>query len=400
MRNFTKINHYLCHLVKQDIIPGAVLCVAKGDFWYKKAFGDAQKYYLANDGCVTLCEQPILMTTAHLFDLASITKLFTSIGIMLLIDQQKIALDQAISSYLLDFNVPDKKTITVRHLLSHTSGLPAWQPLYVFVSHKAEAIRLIGQLGLESPVGQKRLYSDLGFMVLGYLIEYIAQQSLADFLDQYLFKKLGLSQQEISFNPVKTGEFNPHPHCLIAATSHGNPVEYAMSHAKENQTDKKFHHWRKYTLIGEVNDANAYHVFQGISGHAGLFSTAKALHKIIQVIINNGYDENKNKNIIKPETVQRFTQKDAFGHGLGFSMSDDASAGGLPLGRHTFESRKIIGHTGFTGAYVLAIPDMAFSMILLTNVQNKGINADGKYHSLRHIRENVLTIILNSLEMI
>jgi serine-type D-Ala-D-Ala carboxypeptidase len=401
MDSFEEIDSYISAQVEHKTLPGAVLLIAKdGHVLHEKAYGYAKQFQIFMKGKdekeyhylekMNKCKQevtpPTPLSTDHLFDLASLTKvLATTFGIMLLIDQGKLQLDDKVKKYVSAFAHSGKSPITLRHLLTHTAGLAPWKPLYYHVDNREDAIPFIGQLPLHGEVSHDRHYSDLGFMVLAYLIEHISDRRLDEFLQDYLYAKLDLTNT--LFNP----HLKPHRNNKIASTSHGNPFEYKMiadNHFGYPCEEKieSFTQWRDYTLTGEVNDGNAYHVFSGVSGHAGLFSTATDIHVLLQLLINQG--RYKQHQFIQSNTIQSFISRNHDQHSLGWVMSDYDTTGDLPLGEET------ISHTGFTGTFVFAIPAKKISLVLLTNVQNLGVNPDGRYNNLKIFRETIVKLAL------
>lgn len=367
--------------INGDNIPGAVVLISKDKkIVYHKAYGYAQKYTYGKKPLST----PIPMQKNTLFDLASLTKVFaTTYAVMLLVDQDLIDPDDPVSKHLPEFNAPDKADITIRDLLTHSSGLTEWKPIYYHAADKHQALKYINALPRKYPVGQARHYSDLGFMTLGYLVEKVSGKPLNVFLDENLYRKLNL--KNTGFNPEKRENET------IAATSHGNPFERRMVaddnfgyKCDENAAD--FTAWRQYTLIGEVNDGNSFYAHQGVAGHAGLFSTAEDLNVLIHVILNKGAYHNKQ--IIKEQTIAEFLRKDRFGNGLGWAMSPDI------IYTENHKDVEAFGHTGFTGTFVLGVPKMKLAIILLTNRQNVGVDEKGYYYNLKNLRKSVVDIVL------
>jgi serine-type D-Ala-D-Ala carboxypeptidase len=412
MLSFDDIDQYIRQQIAAEWIPGAVLLIAKEQcILHHQAYGDAKKYELIvtssadsstdylkkmRDG-QRLMAQPITMTVDHLFDLASLTKvLATTFACMLLVDKGQLDLDRPIAQYLPEFNDPLKSTICARHLLSHTSGLMAWQPLYYHASHALEVLTYINGLALSYPIASKRQYSDLGFIILGLLIEHIVNMPLAEFLTQALFAPLQLKH---------TGYHQAVEGMPIVATSHGNPFEYKMIADQDfgypcQEKIQDFTKWRAYTLQGEVNDGNAYYALNGMSGHAGLFSTAKDIHVLLNCLTNQGMVNGEQ--IISAQTIQTFMSKDQYGHGLGWAMSCNDPVAGLPIGDladHPY-SQGLIGHLGFTGTYILAIPQQKLHIILLTNALNAGVKADGRYQSLRAMQHVITQLTINKMMLL
>jgi CubicO group peptidase (beta-lactamase class C family) len=368
--------------INLDKIPGAVIEIKRDNqIIYKHAFGFAQKYDYGRH----LLNPPEKMTTSHLFDIASLTKVIgTTTSIMLLVDRGLLKIDDPVRKYIKAFDTPDKRDITVQHLITHTAGLYEWYPLYYRASNKQESYRLIGELPLMFPVGAQRRYSDLGFVLLGEIVEIVSGLSLEEFMKQNIF--LPLQMKNTTYNPLTTGNFKK-----IAATSHGNPYEKRMVYDstlgyKFKEIDPAgWNGWRTYTLRGEVNDGNAWYANGGISGAAGLFSTVDDLQKLVDMLINKG--KAGTHQFISPKTVQMFLTKDKFKNGLGWMMDPDNSfMKNGPEG--TF------GHTGFTGTSISVIPEYKLSIILLINRQNTGLLSSGEYYNLNPIRLQIFNAML------
>ena len=170
------VDSILRSAVDSGLIPGAVILIKKDNkIICRKAFGYAEK----NNNQNKPLAHPVPMTTKHLFDLASLTKVVgTTTSIMLLHDRGLITVDDPIGKYLPAFNTPEKKQITIRHLLTHTAGLITWYPLYYRANNKQEVYKLIDELPLAYPVGKSRHYSDLGFILLGQIIEKVSGMPL------------------------------------------------------------------------------------------------------------------------------------------------------------------------------------------------------------------------------
>lgn len=374
--NITAVDSLLQNAIDKEHISGAVIRIQQGDsIWHYKAYGYAQKYSYGMEPL----DAPVLMTKEHVFDLASLTKVFaTTYGIMLLADREKLGLDDPAHTYLPELNKNEKRNITIRHFLTHSSGLPQWYPLYYKASNKEERFKQIIELPLKWPVGEGRHYSDLGFMLLGDIIEKATGKLLDQFLTDELYRILNL--QHTTFKPLKKNLKN------IAATSHGNPFEKHMVHDDDfgynvDVEPESWNGWREYTLKGEVNDGNAWYANNGVAGHAGLFSTAEDLQVLVSLLLNKG--DYNGKRIISEAVIDTFLTKDKYGNGLGWAMDPNIiSAKGTPGG--TF------GHTGFTGTNVVVIPEYDLSVIFLTNRQNVGLQEDGYYYNLGPLRQQIV----------
>ena len=368
--------------VDNKLIPGAVIEIKKDNqVICRKAFGFAER----NDYDHKPLAHPVPMTTDHLFDLASLTKVVgTTTSIMLLVDRGLIKIEDRVGQYIPAFNKGDKKQMTIRHLLTHTAGLITWYPLFYRASNKQEVYQLIDALPLAYPVGQSRHYSDLGFILLGEIIEKVSGMPLDRFERDHIFNPLGM--HHTLYNPLNSGLFTK-----FAATSHGNPYETRMVHDtslgfvfKEIDPDQ-WNGWRTYTLRGEVNDGNAWYAMKGVSGHAGLFSTIDDLQKLVDMLMNRG--KVKGKQFISEKTIELFLTQDDFKNGLGWMMDTSESfMKGGPAG--TF------GHTGFTGTSIVVVPSLNVSVILLINRQNMGLLPSGYYYNPNPLRKKIVEAVL------
>ncbi|HSM60019.1 MAG TPA: serine hydrolase domain-containing protein, partial [Longimicrobiales bacterium] len=323
-------------------------------------------------------EDPVPMTAGSVFDLASVTKVMaTTFAVMLLVDDGVLDLDAPVHAVLPDFTGGGKDAITPRHLLTHRSGLAPWQPIYYHAADPAAAYARVRDLPLQWSVGEGRHYSDLGFMVLGTIVERLSGGSLDAFLRERLYGPLGLQ---------RTG-YRPPPDALIAATSHGNPYEHRMVHDttfgyRYSGDPDAWEGWRRHTLVGEVNDGNAFHAFGGVAGHAGLFSTAAELRVLLELLLERG--EREGRRYLRAETVELFLTSTGDGQALGWQAPAYAPEGSF-------------AHTGFTGTFVLGVPSRSQAVVLLTNRQNVGLDSAWAYPDVGPLQRET-TAILTGLE--
>jgi CubicO group peptidase (beta-lactamase class C family) len=359
-----------------ELFPGAVFLVAKDDrVLHERAFGYAQ----LNDFEGRPLPAPRVMRTSTVFDLASVTKVMaTTFAVMMLVDRGRVDVDAPVSRYLPDFRGPHLDSITVRHLLTHSSGLVQWQPLYYHAANSAQTYAAIREMPLGWGVGDARHYSDLGFMLLGYIVERVSGQSLDSFLDENLYRPLAL--RSTTFNPRARGlgEF--------AVTEHGNVYErhmvYDSTFGYRYRGDPgAWNGWRQYVLDGEVDDGNAFYANGGVAGHAGLFSTAADLRVLLDLLNNRG--SLRGRQYIRPAVVDQFLTRDKYDNYLGWQARRD-----LPEGSFS--------HTGFTGTYVLGVPKYKLSIILLTNRQNMGTDARGYFPDIGPLQRAVSRAIVNA----
>ena len=320
------------------VYPGAVLLVSRqGSILFHAAYGKADIFTRRK------------MTRHTVFDLASLTKpLATTLGIMKLIEQKKLSLDKKIGEFLPWCANSDKSFISIRQLLCHCSGLPAYRPFYKILRKIEPAKRqrafekLIQQEPLTSSIGKMTVYSDFGFMLLGQVIESISQIPLDQFVDQHIYKPLGLGNMFFPGRSVKV------PGDGFAAT------EFCM--------------WRKTLLNGVVHDDNAY-VMGGVAGHAGLFATAKDLHCLLWEMLDI-YHGAFGRGVFHKDLLEIFWRPcHDSDKTLGFDTpaAKNSSAGNL-FSRHS------IGHLGFTGTSFWIDLDQDLVVVFLTN----------RVHPLRH----------------
>ncbi len=371
--------------VGADLIPGAVVQVEQGGkVVYSRAYGVSQKYDIHRQALVN----PPVADMGTLFDLASLTKVVgTTTSIMLLADRGLIRVDDPVSKYLPGFDTGAKREITIRHLLTHTAGLYEWYPLFYRSGHRDSTVRFIESLPLRFPVGRQRKYSDLGFILLGAIIENVSGMTLDRFDEENVFKPLGMSHT--LYNPLRHGRITD-----IAATSLGNPYEYRMVHdsslgfAVPGIDPNSWNGWRQYVVRGEVNDGNAWYSSEGIAGHAGLFSTIGDLQRLVDMLMSGGMIGGTNgginggKRFLSEAVIRTFLTPDSFKNGLGWMMDPENSfMKDAPAGS--------FGHTGFTGTSIAVVPELHLSVIILINRQNVGLQANGVYYNPNPVRLGV-----------
>jgi CubicO group peptidase (beta-lactamase class C family) len=302
-----------------------------------------------------------------LFDLASVTKLWVTTSFMRLVEAGKVALDQPVSSVLPQFSglrpvtayedplqpgvwvapkdaapvMVDASAVTYRHLLTHSSGLPAWRPLKD-QPDSASARQMALNTNFFYPTGQRVIYSDIGLILLGLSIEQLSGLPLDEAVRQMVTAPLGLSATR--YLPVGGQPYD---------TSNIVPTELCA--------------WRNRRVVGEVHDENASRL-GGVAGHAGLFSTAAELAAFGNMYLQGGAP------LLQTATVAEMTRLQASEgttrRGLGFALwCDDPEASGNPF------SPQAYGHTGFTGTSLWMDPQRQMVTALLTNRVYYGRNA-------------------------
>ncbi len=285
-----------------------------------------------------------------IYDLASLTKpLVTGLLCARRIEAGELTLDSAVAHYLPEFEPKNKQMITVRQLLTHTSGLPAWRPLYILAQGERDRVlSVIAAEDLEYQPGTRVVYSDLGFITLGFLLERFTGRQLSELARFEIFEALRL--QSTFFNPeiaMQTG---------IAACETGNAYERATS---REMRMPEYVNWQENLIWGEVHDGNA-HFLGGAAGHAGLFSTANETARIAAQFLATQSE------ILGPRTCEVFRTnmteglEEARSIAWQLAATPESAAGpALPLDSY--------GHSGFTGTSCWIDPHRERVFILLTN---------------------------------
>ncbi|MGA4669042.1 serine hydrolase [Propionibacteriaceae bacterium Y1923] len=282
----------------------------------------------------------IAVTDETIFDLASVSKLFTSLVAVQLVEENKLTLDEPVATYLPAFAANGKQEITVKQLLTHTSGLVSWLPLWSMVDNDARIAAVMNATPTATP-GTKYEYSDLNLITLGLIVEQLRGMPLDEVVAQRVTQPLGM---------VDTGY---------------NPTDQQRTAATEFQSVPN-----RGIVWGEVHDENAWS-FGGVAGHAGVFSTTKDLSILSQALLNGGTYQGKR--ILKESSVDLLITdfNEAFpgnDHGLGFEIDQRWYMAGL-------SGPKTAGHTGYTGtSLVIDFSSRSFA-ILLTNRVHPSRNA-------------------------
>jgi CubicO group peptidase (beta-lactamase class C family) len=352
-----KVDDLMKQGIARGVFPGAVLLAARqGRISLHRAYGFADFF----------SRQPMTLETC--FDLASLTKpLATTLAVMQLAQKNKINLDCIVGDYLPQLQNTDKALITVRHLLCHCSGLPAWRPYFLRLrrlpldQRLAVLRRWLVAEALEKNPGTSPCYSDLGFMLVQWVVESLAVDPLNHFVVQNIYGPLGISS--VFFTSTRQN----FKHKAFAAT--------------------ELCPWRHRLLIGEVHDANA-HVVGGYAGHAGLFGTAQGVYDLLQglLAVDAGHAGHP---LFSRELVQQFFERQPNNTwALGF---DTPAPKGSSAGN--FFSPDSVGHLGYTGTSFWMDRKRSITIILLTN----------RVHPLRYntairaFRPNLYNAVMESL---
>ena len=318
-------------------LPGAVVLIGyQGRVVYRKAFGQRQ-----------LEPTTQAMTLDTLFDLASLTKpIATGTSIMQLIEAEKLGLDDPVAKHLPAFGNHGKEVITVRHLLTHQGGLIADNSMKDYADGREQALeRLMALEPLAAP-GERLIYSDVGFIVLGELVAAVSGQPLEEYTHTHIFEPLGMHETMYRPTSLPADRFAP--------------------------TEQRDGHWMR----GEVHDPRAF-ALGGVAGHAGLFSTADDLARYAQALLNGG--QLGEARILRPETVQRMTSPQTVPGGGIRGLAWDKRTG-FSTNRGDLLTPAACGHGGFTGTALWFDPQLKLFVIFLSNrVHPKG---DGSVNPL------------------
>ncbi len=339
--------------ISDSIFPGAQLFVSKGNkILINKSFGN---YTYEKDSKI--------ITNESIYDVASLTKVLSTTPVaMKLIQKKLLSLDFYLSDFYPEFNTGNKKEVTVRHLLTHSSGLPAYVEYYKInsIDTELDIINDIVNLDLEYMPDEKMVYSDLGIILLYDIIKKVSNSNLDKLSDKYFYKPFNMSNTY--FNPVNKD--------IVVPTEYDN-------------------HYRMKLIKGEVHDENAY-ILNGVSGHAGLFSNATDIGTFSKFFLNEGIL--LGRRYLKKDLIRVFTSKTKnpvnSDRALGWDTpSDQGSSAG------DYFSIGSYGHLGFTGTSLWIDPNEEIIIVFLTNRvyptrENKGI-----YNIRRELHNSIMTNI-------
>lgn len=337
--------------------PGAVIAVGRHD---TVLLLTAVGHYGVGDN------RPV--TPQTIYDLASLTKVIgLTTSVMMLVDSGKLDLDAPVQRYAPAFQGPGKERVTIRHLLTHSSGLPAWRRLFAESSTRAEALALVDTTALLRQPGDTFVYSDLGAIALTQVVEAETGQRIDAFLDTRVFGPLGM------------------------ASTRFLPPESWRTRIAPTENDTAFRH---RMLHGEVHDENAGRL-GGVSGHAGLFATAPDLARFAQWLLDTrlppGRPAGGTGAYLPHDLVVEFTRRQGIPAGssraLGWDTPSENSSAGTKLGPNSF------GHTGFTGTSIWIDPDRDLFIILLTN----RVNPTRANTKILQVRRRVADLVVDAV---
>jgi CubicO group peptidase (beta-lactamase class C family) len=372
---FPAVEDALDEAVSRGVFPGAVLLVSRGgEVLLERAVGSR-----------SIEPERAAMRPEVVFDLSSLTKpLATTLAFLLLVKDRRVSIDDRVTRYFHNFGVHGKGRVTFRHLLTHTSGLAAHRPFHKEVARlerQGGRLNFVASRGakdwvceqiqrekLEAETGTKVIYSDLGFMLLGQLVETVSRQTLDRFCHARIYGPLGLRALSfIDLTQMRTRRIEPVSE-MIAATARCP--------------------WRKRVLCGEVDDDNAY-AMGGVAGHAGLFGSARDVDALGRVLVAAGRGEH---DFLPRELVEAMWTVDTSVPGstrtLGWDTPSprNSSAG-------TRMSPRTVGHLGFTGVSLWIDLERDVQVVLLTNRVHPSRDND----RLGEFRPRIHDLVMESL---
>ncbi len=325
---FQPVYQLVDQAIQDSVFPGAQIAVVyDGKLVAHKAFG--HHTYDPNSPPVTL---------NTIYDMASVTKVAVTTTIAMQLWQRgQLRLDVPVKSYIPEFSGGLKDSVTVRHLLTHSGGLHWWVPLWEKVSTPDSVIPYICSLPLDYAPGDSFVYSDLGMILMGEILERITGKSLDQLAEQMVFRPLDMRNS--MFNPPDSLKYR------IAPTEIGGSMHRGLIH-------------------GVVHDENTF--FRGgVSGHAGLFSTARDMANLAQMYLWGGVY--RHRRLVWPQTIAYWTARQNIPPGSDRALGwDTPSMEGYSSAGHYFSAHSF-GHTGFTGTSIWIDPDNQVAAILLTN---------------------------------
>jgi CubicO group peptidase (beta-lactamase class C family) len=350
-RKLGKVDRVIDKAISAAEIPGAVI----GARMVRD--GEVLEHF-AERGLAVVRPERIPMARSTIFDLASLTKtLATTTSVMLLVDEGAVGLDDPVAKVLPAFADRDKDAVTIRHLLTHSSGLKPWRAYHESLLEKerktGEAIigssearewildRTFRSALVHEP-GEAAVYGDLDFIVLGAVVEALSHQRLDDFCRERVFGPLGMD--DTFFVPLERGH-TPLPEPMrrrIAATENCD--------------------WRDRILWGEVHDPNAS-AMGGVAGHAGLFSTVDDVMKFAQTVIDVWHGRS---DLLPTQTLKAFTVRQQLPATSDWALGWDTPTRGASSSGQYF-SEQSVGHLGFTGTSLWIDLEAEAAITLLTN---------------------------------
>jgi serine-type D-Ala-D-Ala carboxypeptidase len=312
-------------------------------------------------GCFTYEQESSPATTASVFDLASVTKAVATTSMaMILYERGQLDLEMPVASIVPEFAGSDARRlqVTLRMLLAHSSGLPAYEKLFLKAKTRDELLAALFAVPLTLEPGSGAEYSDIGFIVLGLALERIADETLDRFCQREIFGPLGMAHTAYNPPPRWKGSIPP------------------------TADDRSFRH---RIIQGEVQDENAS-VLGSVAGHAGLFASAQDVATFAHIMLHQGQP------LIRPETLALFTRRETSPAGTSRTLGWDTPSSPSQSGRYF--SASSFGHLGYTGTSLWIDPERQLSITLLTN----RTWPDCRNQAIRQVRPRVHDAVIEALE--
>jgi len=349
-RKLQKVDRAIDKAIAAAEIPGAVVLAEMPREGEQVEFRSAR-------GLAVVRPERLPMTPDTIFDLASLTKpIATTTSILLLVHEGVVDLDAPVSKYLPVFSEREKDAVTIRHLLTHSSGLKPWRAFHELLIQRERktgerllttpeakefVVERVLRSGLVHEPGEAAVYGDLDFIALGAVVEAVSHQSLDAFAKQRIFDPLGM--QETFFVPLHEGGGVPDRLRRRIAATENCP-------------------WRERILWGEVHDPNAW-AMGGVAGHAGLFSTAGDVMRFAKTVLDVWHDRS---DALPRDLLRTFCERQRLPEKSDWALGWDTPTEGQSTSGRYFSERSI-GHTGFTGTSLwIDLPREAI-VVMLTN---------------------------------
>jgi serine-type D-Ala-D-Ala carboxypeptidase len=394
--DFASAFSILCEAIAQRAFPGASIAVThRGHVVALKSFG----HFTYDEGAplpASLARNAqSTVDSSTLFDLASLTKVIaTTTMAMLLYERGLLDLDAPVAAIVPEFVSDNEKDprrceVTLRMLLAHSSGLPAYEKLFLNAPTRDQLLHAAFTMPLTADPGTRAEYSDIGFIILGVALERLADESLDRFCQREIFSPLAMTNT--TFNPPAEIRLQIPPTADEREGPCGSDTPVRQQPKAQPPPSGSDHNarstFRNRIIQGEVQDENAS-VLEGIAAHAGLFSTASDLAKFAHTMLNGGGP------ILRPETVSLFTRREsalaATSRALGWDTPSSPSQSGKYFSPQSF------GHLGYTGTSLWIDPVRQLSITLLTN----RTWPDCLNHAIKQIRPRFHDAIIESLNLV
>lgn len=321
---------------------------------------------------VSAAAASVPVTDSTVWDLASLTKVIgTTSAVLQLVAEGRVQLDAPASRYLPRWKSAATDSITVRHLLTHSAGLPAWRPLYKEAWSAEEAMQQVYATLPDTSPGVRYVYSDLGFILLGEIVREVSGLPLDSYVLSRVFLPMGMRETRFL------------------------PSALWRSRTAPTEIDP----WRQRQLRGEVHDENSFQL-GAVSGHAGLFSTARDLTRFAQTLLRDGWTLPRRGNdaladstqVLDSNTLRAFSQRQSIAgshRALGWETPTGTNSAGSRLTAAAF------GHTGFTGTSIWIDPAQDLFVLLLTN----RVNPTRQRQGIGRVRSSLADAVVGALNV-